>query len=250
MRSPWLQQLSPGNSSINAQIFCIPYAGGTVAAFRPLLNVIDRDIALHVASLPGRGTRFVDPPCNELRIVIKELCDAIETIRPGRFVLYGHSMGGLLSYEVARELRRRGNHFLPEALVVSGARAPHLFAKDEDEVTYNLPREAFIQRLDDLEGTPKEFFEHPELMDLMLPFLRADFEISETYQYKEEVPLNMPILAFSGTEDSEVGRDNVSAWSMHTHKSFSIQDLQGGHFFLHDHWKDIGEALNHFLKSA
>lgn len=243
--SPWFQTLRWGKSPHDAHLFALPYAGGSATALRSLKEVIHPDIHLHIATLPGRGSRFGEPALHDINTIVRALTDTIEQHHPERFVIFGHSMGGLLGFEICQELTRRGRT-LPTALVTSGTRAPHLFAKDR-EITHDLPRDAFIAHLRKLAGTPPEILAHPELMELMLPMLRCDFRLCQTYQFKPSEPLNVPLLVLSGSEDDGVNGNRIREWRIHTRCGCRFHEFSGGHFFLHDHWPEIGEMLNLLL---
>jgi medium-chain acyl-[acyl-carrier-protein] hydrolase len=146
------------------------------------------------------------------------------------FSFFGHSMGALISFELARLLRREHKLHVSK-LFLSGRGAPHL--PDHEPTTYNLPEPEFIAELRRLKGTPQEVLAHPELMDLMSPILRADFEICQTYEYVPEPPLECPIVAFGGLQDEEISHRQLDAWREHTNSSFSLRMFPGDHFFLH-----------------
>ena len=246
MNNPWFHLARRATRPSRTHLFCFPYAGGSVSALRPLAEHIAPYVHVHIASLPGRGGRFSENAVRQLSTLVSGLADAIVQTRPDRFALYGHSMGGILGFEITRELRRRG--FIPPlALVVSGVRAPHLFGRPEDHHRYNLPHDDFIAYLQTLEGTPEEFFEHPELMEMTLPVLRADFEICDTYRYCTEPALRVPIRALFGRDDHSVGQECMQAWSEHTYASFELSVLDGGHFFVNHQWPLVGRVLNDIL---
>lgn len=246
MNNPWFHLARRAARPSRTHLFCFPYAGGSINALRPLAEHVAPEVGVHIASLPGRASRFAERPVKQLSTLVSALADAIEQTQPDRFVLYGHSMGGILGFEITRELRRRGIK-LPLALVVSGVSAPDLFGRHEDQHRYNLPHDEFIEYLQTLEGTPEEFFEHPELMEMMLPVLRADFEICDTYRYHPESPLDVPIRALFGREDHGVGIDRMQAWSAHTRASFDLTEHEGGHFFVNHQWPLVGRVLNELL---
>lgn len=160
------------------------------------------------------------------------------------FAFFGHSMGALLSFEVARELRRQ-HGIVPVHLFASGRRAPQ--APDRDPPIHQLPDPAFLDELRLLDGTPEEVLEHPELMELMLPVLRADMAVSETYVYKPEDRLACSISAFGGLQDSEVDYDGLVAWREQTRRSFTLQMFPGNHFFLKSSQSLVLEAVSQGL---
>jgi medium-chain acyl-[acyl-carrier-protein] hydrolase len=145
------------------------------------------------------------------------------------FVFFGHSLGGLLAFELARELRRR-HDLLPVHLFVSGSSAPSL--PYPRPPIHALPDTEFLEELRQFSGTSEEVLAHHELMALLLPALRADFAIRETYVYADEPPLDCPISAYGGVRDDRVGRDRLEAWADQTSRAFSLTVFPGDHFFL------------------
>jgi Predicted thioesterase involved in non-ribosomal peptide biosynthesis len=152
------------------------------------------------------------------------------------FALFGHSVGALIGLEVARHLRRKSLQ-LPFYLFVSGCEAPT--AKSTRTFTYNLPEPEFIEELKRLNGTPREILENPEMMSLLIPLLRADFELVQNYVYPPDLPLPCPITAFGGLQDTEARCENLEEWSQQTTRRFSLHMLAGDHFFLNDNREQI-----------
>jgi len=145
------------------------------------------------------------------------------------FVFFGYSMGALISFELARHLRTTHGRG-PLHLFVAAHRAPQLPQAHPD--LHQLPEPAFLDSLDHLGGTPLMVSQHAELMKLMLPMLRADFELCETYIYSSEAPLDCPITAFGGEQDTHVSMASLSAWREQTKEQFTLNILPGNHFFL------------------
>jgi surfactin synthase thioesterase subunit len=159
----------------------------------------------------------------------RALATAVSHQGEAPFAFFGHSMGGLLAFEVTRELRRRGAP-APRLLFVSGIGAPHL-PIDRPRI-HELPKGDLLRRLRGLDGTPKELIEHPELMDAWLPTFRADLEVVETYAYRDELPVAVPIRAFGGRQDAFVSRSELARWRAQTTAGFTLRMLSGGHFFV------------------
>src|SRR5262249_51968318 len=152
------------------------------------------------------------------------------------FAIFGHSIGGLVAFEFARALRRKG-HALPSRLFVSAVAAPHAYARpirarklDDGELT---------GRLLELGGTPSEILSDPELAELFLPVIRDDLELLETYDYAAEAPLACPIHVFGGIDDPLTTPEVLAAWRDQTSASFSFRQLPGGHFFLNTHGGEL-----------
>lgn len=156
------------------------------------------------------------------------------------FAFFGHSLGALVAYELARALRRRGGPE-PLALLLAGRRGPR--RPPREEPIHALPDAEFMARLRELNGTPEEVLEHGELMQLLLPLLRADFALHETWELRPEEPLGMGISAFGGLADPEVTREDLEDWRGETRGRFRLRMLPGDHFFLHSERALLTEAV-------
>jgi medium-chain acyl-[acyl-carrier-protein] hydrolase len=158
--------------------------------------------------------------------------DAARALRPlfdKPFAFFGHSMGAVLAFEIARLLRAESGP-PPAHLFASGRQAPQL--PHAAAPTYDLPDDKFIAELRRLKGTPAEVLEQPELMQLMLPLLRADFEAVETYEYREGAPLDVPISVYGGVGDAEVSRAELDGWCRQTSGPCVVRLFPGDHFFV------------------
>jgi len=145
------------------------------------------------------------------------------------FAFFGHSMGALIALELTRWLRRNHKR-MPVHLFVSGRRAPHI--PDPVEPAWDLPEQEFIDRVRQLNGTPHDVLDHPELMQLIIPFLRADFAACETYEHQPEPPLACPITVFGGVDDEEVSCEHLEPWREHTTSAYRLHLFPGDHFFV------------------
>lgn len=218
------------NPRARLRMFCFPYAGGGASAYRGWGASLPQEIEVCPVQLPGREGRLREPPFTRSEEMITAIADALTPWLDLPFVFFGHSMGGMIGFDLTRELRRRGR-ILPLHLFVAGRRAPQLPARDEP--IHDLPEPEFIERLRELDGTPEEVLQHAELMKLLIPLLRADFAVNETYEYAEEPPIDIGISAFGGLSDVDVSREDVEAWSVQTRGRFRMRMMPGGHFFLH-----------------
>lgn len=213
------------------RLFCFPYAGGAASVFRTWSELMPREIEVCPVQLPGRENRLGEPAFSSLPPLIEKLADRMSPYLEMPYALFGHSMGSLVCFELARYLRRTAPASEPVALFVSGHRAPQLPASSPP--ICNLPEPAFIERLRHLQGTPEEVLQNEELLHLLMPLLRADFTLCENYTYYHEPPLNCPLSAFGGLQDTEVGIKTISAWREQTRSNFKQHFFPGGHFFLH-----------------
>jgi surfactin synthase thioesterase subunit len=228
------------NPRARMRMFCFPYAGGGASAYRGWAGPLPPDVEVCPVQLPGREGRLREAPFENPEPLVQAMADALQPYLQGMpFVFFGHSMGAMLAFELARELRRRAQA-LPLHLFVSGRCAPQV---PEYEPIHALPEPEFIAKLRELNGTPEEVLQHMELMRLLIPVLRADFSVNETYVYKEEEPFDFGISAFGGLGDKEVSREEVAAWKEHTRGRFRLRMLPGDHFFIHGNRDMVLEAL-------
>jgi medium-chain acyl-[acyl-carrier-protein] hydrolase len=230
LHSSWVEHLSPGRNH-QLRVFCFPYAGGSAQVFRTWQRFFPPQIEICPVQFPGRGRRIKEPPFTRIKALVKAIADAIFNGPPEPFVFYGHSMGAIISFELARELRRRRT-VGPRHLFLSGRRAPTM--PDSEGPTFNLPHDKFIAELRRLNGTPPELLELPEATELFLPLLRADFEIVDTYVYEDEEPLACPITVYGGLGDERVPRESLCDWQKQTTGGCRERMLPGDHFFIHN----------------
>jgi medium-chain acyl-[acyl-carrier-protein] hydrolase len=210
-------------------LFCFPYAGGGSLTFRHWDRDLGASVAVCPAHLPGRERRLSDAPFTHSQPLVEAVAEAILPHLDMPFAFFGHSMGAIISFELARHLRRRGGP-MPSHIFLSGRRAPQLSITDS--ATYKLPEPEFAEELRRLNGTPREVLENAELMQLVIPLLRADFEVCQTYRYTDEPALDCPISVFGGLQDQEVSSEMVEAWRDHTNGPFRMWMLPGDHFFV------------------
>ena len=211
------------------RLFCFPYAGGSALIFRTWSNALPADVEVCPVQLPGRSTRLMERPFTEMSLLMQVLAPALFSLLDKPFAIFGHSLGALVGFELARQLRRQYG-INPVRLFVSAGRAPQTLRRGSP--IHNLPTKEFVAELRRLNGTPTEVLEQEELMEIMLPLLRADFALYETYVYSGEPPLDCPISTFGGAQDREVSHGDLEAWRDETTAVFSSRMLPGDHFFL------------------
>ncbi|HEV2800269.1 MAG TPA: alpha/beta fold hydrolase [Pyrinomonadaceae bacterium] len=227
-RTDWLTVLNPERGS-GARLFCFPYAGGGSLIFRRWLPHLKGTVELCAAQFPGRETRMRESPVSDLRILIDALAREIKPFLDRPYAFFGHSMGALVAFELARRLRSEGA-FEPVHLFLSGRRAPHL--PKTDRALHTLPEVEFIEEVIRLNGTPREVLTHPELMQILVPLLRADFAVCQTYKYAPQPPLRSRITALGGLQDDWIDHASLDAWREHTSSHFAVRMFPGDHFFL------------------
>ncbi|BCY09676.1 thioesterase II family protein [Actinoplanes sp. L3-i22] len=221
------------NPDARIRLYCFPFAGGGPATFTSWMDEMPADVdektEIYTVSLPGRESRSIPSRFTRMPPIVRALAEAVASSPAMPFVFFGHSMGALISYELACELRARGRTG-PLHLIVSAHRAPHL--PDRHPMVHDLPDRDILAKVRRMGGTPEQVLASAEIMELFLPALRADFTVCETYVYREQEPLACPITAFGGTDDPEVSRADLVAWRSRTSKAFALHMFPGRHFFL------------------
>jgi medium-chain acyl-[acyl-carrier-protein] hydrolase len=233
------------------RLFCFPYAGGGAAIYRNWGAYLPPDIELCAVRLPGREGRFTESPPRRIEALLALLVEGLVPHMDRSFGFFGHSLGALVAFELARVLRRQGRP-TPMHVFVSGRRAPNLADRDEPDrpPLHTRPDAELLDELRRLEGTPSGVLAASELIELMLPIVRADFEIGETYEYRARDPVDCPITAFGGLGDEGVSQDCVAAWRDQTRSRFVQHMLPGSHFFLHTMHGSILDVIAHELGVA
>jgi len=225
-----LRRAQPGAA---LRLLCFPFAGGSAAAFRAWPGWLGSGVEVCAVELPGHGGRLLERPLNRLPELVSAILGAISPLLGGSYALFGHSFGGLVAFEVARALRRQGA-MGPRAVLASATRPPQL-STPHLRALHRLGREELVEELRRLRGTPEVVLRDGELLGLVLPALRADFEAYAEYQYVEEAPLSADLYAFGGADDRIIGTGNLDAWRTHTAGRFSLDVLPGEHFFPFSH---------------
>ena len=229
------------------RLFCFPYAGGSSAVFRTWPSQLSESIDVAMVELPGRGSRMREQCFTDLGQLVGATYNGIGDQLDRPFAFFGHSMGALLAFELARLLRRKGES-LPVHLFLSGHAGPRV--RRDDPPRHELPREEFIAELRRMNGTPVEVLENPELMDILLPLLRADFSVSETYVYEPEPPLSIPMTVFGGSDDIHISSEEFDRWSEETEGPFVLRMMSGDHFVLHAQERALVELIQRELAQS
>jgi len=228
------------NEKAEIRLFLFPYAGGGPTVFGKWLTEFDTHIEALIVHYPGRGARHNEAPINRINTLVEKLAQTIQPLLDKPFAFFGHSFGGLIAYELAKQIQ-------PQALFISGCGAHHL--PNPHPPIHHLPDSEFIQSLQKLNGIPNEITDNSELIDILLPMLLADFEAFESYSPNSH-QLSCPIIAFGGLDDPRVSQEQLEGWETLTTASFRSQYFSGDHFFINTNKAGIISSINSELTST
>lgn len=223
------------------RLFCFSYAGGSAFGFTPWQAALDASIEVCAVQLPGRGARIAQPPIASMPTLLQALAPVITRQGDLPFAFFGHSVGALIAFELARYLRLHGVSG-PAHLFMSGCQAPQY--RSPARRLHELPNAALIDELKVYNGTPSEVLESRELMALMLPTIRADFALAENYRYRPGPLLPMPISVFAGKQDDNKAPGQVDGWKKETSNTSHVTWFEGGHFFVNTERDAVLKCLN------
>jgi medium-chain acyl-[acyl-carrier-protein] hydrolase len=222
--NPWLPFHQP-RPHARVRVFCLPYAGGGASVFRGWNEALQKDVELVALQPPGRERRILEPPFKKLPALLDALEPVLAPLLDKPFVLFGYSMGTRIALALAQRWQARGAP-LPVGMVLAASNAPHL-TRESREV---LDEAAFIEMLRRYEGTPAEVFAHKELLDMVVPMLRADFAIADTVL--PALPVSCPFSIYGGLEDNHALPETLEGWRPLTTGDFQMKTFPGKHFFL------------------
>ncbi|AHF03941.1 oleoyl-ACP hydrolase [Marichromatium purpuratum 984] len=226
----WIRRPQP-RPAARLRLFCLPHAGGTPALFKHWPPLLPEWIEPLMVCLPGRENRFDEPLPEDIPALVAQLAGAVRPWLDRPWALFGHSMGATLAYELTQTLVAQGGP-MPEHLVVS-ARIPPQRHRGGD--LHRRDDDALCARLIALGGTPPELLSRPEFRAVVLPAIREDYRLIETYRPDlERAPLPCPLTVFRGRDDADLDAEAAGAWSCCTSADFRIESFPGGHFYLSD----------------
>jgi medium-chain acyl-[acyl-carrier-protein] hydrolase len=242
--SAWILRPRP-RAGARLRLFCFPFAGGTAAAYRSWTEALPSQVDVCPIQLPGRGSRFREAPFRRASDLVGAAADALRPHLDLPFAFFGHSMGALVAFELAREFRRRSWPG-PVLLAVSGHHAPQ--RPDPDPPFGHLPDAEFLEEIRvRYDGIPAEVLAEEELLKLVLPVMRADVLVLESHPYAEEPPLDCALSCFGGEQDRHTRRDDLEAWREQTRGPFTLRTFPGGHFFIESAREAVLRALSEDL---
>lgn len=223
------------------QVFCFYYAGGSASVFKPWLNISKENSYIPI-ELPGRGIRIVEPCCTDMQEIVNVLIKKLLAVISTPFIFFGHSLGAAICFQLAWTMQERGLP-LPSKIVVAGRHAPH--RPDPSRLQSNMSDPEMTAELRRLNGTPKDILDNKEMLNFLLPMIRSDLKLHESFNFSGQ-HLSIPIIAHCGKLDDEADEAIMSHWSKVTDSDFQIREFEGDHFFV----QSRGQTYFHSLEDT
>lgn len=218
-------------------LYCFPFAGGSASFYHPWTSLMPDGVVVRALHLPGRPESMDSPSFTSLPAMAGAAAAAISSDAGDTpFVLFGHSMGALVAFETTCELERSRRR-MPRLLAVSGSSAPHV--RSETPALHLLPDGEFTAAVGRLGGMPQQIVANTEIMELVLPALRSDFQMLHRYRFLQRPLLETPVSVFGGTEDPAAPQAALGAWAELTRAAAKVSTYPGGHFFLSAHMAEM-----------
>lgn len=236
------------NKAARIRLFCFSSAGRGASSYRGWAQALQPNIQVCPVQLPGRENRYRETPFTRIDDTLAYLLQIIEDYMDLPFAFFGHSLGAMIGFELARLLRRHGRT-APVHLFVSARRAPQI-PEPYPPISHLPPAEflEIVQRR--YGGIPEAIWQAPDLLQIMLPLLRADFKMIENYVYYEEEPFDCPITALGGLMDLIIPSQELEAWQTHTRCRFSLKMFSGDHFYLQSSRAALQQVITDELKTT
>lgn len=224
--SLWCRRYRPTENA-TARLVCFPHAGGSAPFFRPVTTALDDTVDVVAVQYPGRQDRRTERPINDMAVLADHIHEVLRREPELPLTLFGHSMGAVAAFEVARRLEAEGKR--PVRLFASGRRGP---STHRDEAVHRKSDDGILAEIRKLDGTASSVLGDDEMMRAALPALRGDYQAIETYRCAPDTTIDAPITVLTGDDDPKTTLDEARAWERHTTGSFELQVYSGGHFFL------------------
>ncbi|MFC0435304.1 thioesterase II family protein [Kutzneria buriramensis] len=225
----WIRRFHPV-SDAPTRLVCFPHAGGSATFYFPVSRALSPAIDVIAIQYPGRQDRRSESCVDSIGELADIIAAHLEPLADKPISLFGHSMGAMIAYEVARRMEKGGT--APLTLFASGRRAPSRY---RDERMHLASDDGLITELKSLSGTDSAVLGDEEILRMILPSVRSDYKAVETYQHQDGPLLNCPVTVLTGDNDPMVTMDEAEAWAEHTNGPFDLKVYPGGHFFINEH---------------
>ncbi|GAA3475670.1 thioesterase II family protein [Streptomyces yanii] len=233
----WVRRFHPSPQA-PLTLACFPHAGGSASYFFPLSRALAPAFDVLGIQYPGRQDRRHEPCIDSMEELADRSAEALRPCIDRPIVLFGHSLGATLAFEVALRLEESGTG--PLGIIVSGRRAPSRLRR---EFVHLHDDDGLLAELRKLNGTATQVLGEDELLRILLPAIRADYKAVENYRHRPDAALNCPVVAMAGDGDPLAPTDDVRAWQNHTTGTFTARIFPGDHFYLSDQAAAVAKAL-------
>ncbi|MCQ9184322.1 alpha/beta fold hydrolase [Streptomyces sp. IBSBF 2953] len=239
----WIRRYHPAPEDTDVSLVCLPHAGGSASYFRPLTGALASVAEVLPVQYPGRQDRRAEPPITSIPLLADEILAVLESLPRRRLVLFGHSMGACLAFEVARRIEQRSSLELL-GLVASGRTAP---PKLRDSGVRSMDEDGVVAEIRRLNGTDDRLLLDDDVIRMIMPAIRGDYEAVESYRYEPGPRLRCPISVLVGDDDPQVTLAEAEEWRDHTESDFTLRSFPGGHFYLAEQSAQVTRALTEDL---
>lgn len=241
----WCRRFHPAPDA-DRRLVCFPHAGGSASFYHPVSAALSPGVDVIAVQYPGRQDRRREPAIDDICLLADQIADALGTWSDRPLTFFGHSMGALVAFEVARRLERNGDG--PLRLFASGRRAPSMY---RDEQVHRRDDDGLIAELRALSGTDSRVLDDDEMLRMVLPALRSDYKAVETYRSEPASAVRCPVTVLVGDDDPKTSLDEARSWDAHTTGDFDLRVFPGGHFYLADRPEEVMTVLSdHFTSAA
>ncbi len=220
---------SRSDSTIQSRLICFPFAGSGASTYRTWCQAFGPGVNVCAVQLPGREDRLAETRYRHLAPLVDALATVLTPAFDAPYAFFGHSMGALIAFELARRLQQTGRP-LPTRLFLSGHRSPD--RRPASSAIHALPDQEFMEALRRFGGTPDVLLNDPEFVALALPVLRADFTLCETYEFVPGPALEVPLTILAATRDRHVPVEDLDGWARHSSRATRVRMFDGDHFYV------------------
>ncbi|MEV6774785.1 thioesterase II family protein [Streptomyces syringium] len=240
----WCRNFRPAPDA-PVRLVCFPHAGGSASFYLPVASALTPDADVLAIQYPGRQDRRREPCVDDIATLAEQVHTALAGWLDRPVVFFGHSMGALVAFEVARRMERDGQG--PARLVASGRRAPSRY---RDENVHRRDDDGIVAELREMSGTDTRVLGDEEMLRMVLPAIRADYRAVETYRSEPGASVRCPVTVMVGDDDPRTSLDEAEDWKGHTTGAFDMQVHTGGHFYLSSQAPAVIKALRGHLAAV